>query len=124
MKSHFICRIIWILYSEKDTRGEKCMSIILYHYFDSKIGPFRNLSDLPDEEVDRVILKFRQQKRDSFCAKRTADYMRMRRYDENILREEFQKKGGMIIGDVDDVILNTVGGEYIRCSVRQFGHIA
>ena len=65
------------------------MSIILYHYFDSKIGPFRNLSDLPDEEVDRVILKFRQQKRDSFCAKRTADYMRMRRYDENILREEF-----------------------------------
>ena len=50
--------------------------------------------------------------------------MRMRRYDENILREEFQKKGGMIIGDVDDVILNTVGGEYIRCSVRQFGHIA
>lgn len=23
MKSHFICRIIWILHSEKDTRGEK-----------------------------------------------------------------------------------------------------
>ena len=38
------------------------MSIMLYHYFDSKIGPFRNLSDLPDEEADRVILQFRQQK--------------------------------------------------------------
>ena len=39
--------------------------MMLYHYFDSKIGPFRNLSDLPDEEADRVILQFRQQKRDS-----------------------------------------------------------
>ena len=70
--------------------------MMLYHYFDSKIGPFRNLSDLTDEEANRVILQFRQQKRDSFCAKRTADYMRMRRYYENILREEFQKKGGII----------------------------
>ena len=70
--------------------------MMLYHYFDSKIGPFRNLSDLTDEEADRVILQFRQQKRDSFCAKRTADYMKMRRYYENILREEFQKKGGII----------------------------
>lgn len=37
--------------------------MMLYHYFDSKIGPFRNLSDLTDEEADRVILQFRQQKR-------------------------------------------------------------
>ena len=37
--------------------------MMLYHYFDSTIGPFRNLSDLPDEEADRVILQFRQQKR-------------------------------------------------------------
>ena len=39
------------------------MPMMLYHYFDSKIGPFRNLSDLTDEEADRVILQFRQQKR-------------------------------------------------------------
>ena len=39
--------------------------MMLYHYFDSKIGPFRNLSDLTDEEADRVILQFRQQKKDS-----------------------------------------------------------
>ena len=25
--------------------------MMLYHYFDSKIGPFRNLSDLTDEEA-------------------------------------------------------------------------
>ena len=31
--------------------------MMLYHYFDSKIGPFRNLSDLPDEEADHVILQ-------------------------------------------------------------------
>ena len=39
--------------------------MMLYHYFDSTIDPFRNLSDLTDEEADRVILQFRQQKRDS-----------------------------------------------------------
>lgn len=37
--------------------------MMLYHYFDSKTGPFRNLSNLTDEEADRVILQFRQQKR-------------------------------------------------------------
>ena len=39
----------------------------LYHYYDKTIGPLR-----------------------------TSDYMAKRRYYEDILRKEFQKKGGMI----------------------------
>lgn len=35
-------------------------------------------------------------KPDTQCAKRTSDYMAKRRYYEDILRKEFQKKGGMI----------------------------
>ena len=28
--------------------------MVLYHYFDKKIGPFRNLSDLSEEEANQM----------------------------------------------------------------------
>lgn len=75
---------------------KKSKVMMLYHYFDSTIGPFCNLSDLSDEDAEYVMMQIKHQKSKSFCAKRSTDYMKMRRYYENILREEFQKKGGII----------------------------
>lgn len=68
----------------------------LYHYYDKIIGPFRNLSDVSVEEANRVLKEIAEKKPNVQCAKRTPDYMKMREYYENILRTEFQKKGGLI----------------------------
>lgn len=72
----------------------------LYHYFDSSLGPFRNLSDLTAAEANDVMRKLRTEKPDAFAAKRNPDYMDARLYYEGILRTEFLKKGGKIIRNV------------------------
>ena len=74
--------------------------MLLYHYYDKNIGPFKNLSDLTIEEANRVLQEIAITKPNVQCAKRNADYMQSRAYYENILRNEFQKKGGLICRQV------------------------
>ena len=66
----------------------------LYHYYSKDSKPFLNLSDLELAEANKILEKFRRERPDSYCARRSAEYMSNRMYYENILREEFQKKGG------------------------------
>ena len=66
----------------------------LYHYYSKDSKPFLNLSDLELADANKVIEEIRRERPDSYCAKRPAEYMDNRLYYENILREEFQKKGG------------------------------
>ena len=66
----------------------------LYHYYNKDSKPFLNLSDLELAEANELMEKFRRERPDSYCAKRPTEYMANRLYYENILREEFQKKGG------------------------------
>lgn len=82
----------------------------LNHYYDKDYGPFKNLSDLSDKEVKDIVNKIAIEKQGAFCNKRNSEYMLKRRYYENILREEFAKKGGriernapqyMVIGECD-----------------------
>lgn len=70
--------------------------MFLYHYYDKSIGPFKNLSDMTAEEANKVLKEIATTKPNVQCAKRSADYMQARAYYENILRSEFQKKGGLI----------------------------
>lgn len=70
--------------------------MFLYHYYDASIGPFRNLSDIPEGEAEKILKDIALNKPDTQCAKRAPDYMELRRYYENILRSEFLKKGGVI----------------------------
>lgn len=72
----------------------------LYHYYQAGTSPFRNLSELTDKEAQRVMERIRRDKPDSMCAGRQLEYMELRRYYENILREEFRKKGGRIRREV------------------------
>ena len=72
------------------------IKLYLYHYYDKTIGPFKNLSDISIEEANEVLCKIKATKPDVQCAKRQADYMQARLYYENILRNEFIKKGGII----------------------------
>ncbi len=68
----------------------------LYHYYDSSVGAFRNLSGLSIDEANNVLLGIAEAKPDTMCAKRQEGYMSARHRFEDILRSEFVKKGGII----------------------------
>lgn len=70
--------------------------MFLYHYYDRKIGPFRNLSDLSVDDAMKLLDMIRNEKPDTQCAKRQATYIQDRLHYEKILREEFIKKGGKV----------------------------
>ena len=103
--------------------------IYLYHYYDKDYGPFRNLSDLSDEEAYEVARTIASKKQEAFCNKRRPEYMVKRRYYENILREEFQKKGGkiersapqyMVIGECDFLKSWYVNSAFIKINIADF----
>ena len=68
----------------------------LYHYYDSKAGAFRNLSDLPPDEAAQLLRRIKSEKPDSQCAGRHESYIEDRLYYERILREKFLEKGGKV----------------------------
>jgi len=70
--------------------------MILCHYYEKKNGAFKNLSELTDNEANRILQEIKQNKPDVFLAKRPEDYMIKRRKYETIMREEFCKMGGLI----------------------------
>lgn len=70
--------------------------MFLYHYYDKKIGPFQNLSDLSMEEANAVMNKIKKERPEVQCAQRDPEYMFRRHMYEDILRKEFVKKGGII----------------------------
>ena len=41
----------------------------LYHYYDKKKGPFKNLSDCSVDEANRILEKIKNDSPESFCAK-------------------------------------------------------
>lgn len=70
--------------------------MFLYHYFDKSTGPFMNLSDLPAEEAKAVLEAIKREKPNVQCANRHPTYVEDRLGYEDILRDEFTKKGGII----------------------------
>lgn len=70
--------------------------ICLYHYYDESIGPFANLSDIPIDEAKAILKEIKESKPNVQSAKRHPEYMENRHYYEEILRTEFEKKGGII----------------------------
>ncbi len=43
--------------------------MFLYHYFDKKVGPFRNLSDLSVDAATEMLDTIRKEKPNTLCAK-------------------------------------------------------
>lgn len=68
----------------------------LYHYYDKKLGPFRNLSDLNVSEANEVIETIKKEKPNVQCAQRHSEYMNLRLYYEKLMRELFIKQGGIV----------------------------
>ncbi|SEB12214.1 MULTISPECIES: hypothetical protein [unclassified Paenibacillus] len=64
-----------------------------YHYFEKRVGPFRNLSSLSEQDAEAVAQHIRQGGR-NFASQRSADYMMIRRELERKAYEQFISKGG------------------------------
>jgi hypothetical protein len=71
------------------------INVYLYHYFDSTVGPFVNLSDIPVDEAKAVLNAIRIAKPKVQSANCHPEYMEDRHYYEEILKTEFAKKGGI-----------------------------
>lgn len=70
--------------------------MFLYHYYDKKIGPFKNLSELTTDKANDIINKIKVNKPNVQCAQRDPEYMFRRRMYEDIIKKEFIKKGGIV----------------------------
>lgn len=70
--------------------------MFLYHYYDKSIGPFMNLSDIPIDEAKKVLNEFKKNKPNVQCAGRYVDYMETRLYYEELVRNLFIQKGGIV----------------------------
>lgn len=71
----------------------------LYHFFEKERGPFLTLSDLPDDEVQKLLSQYR--KESIISGKKTVvgnvysdDNIIIRRRQENMTRITFIEKGG------------------------------
>jgi hypothetical protein len=69
------------------------MTYSLFHYFDTDIGPFKNLSELSIEDAIELSNRLRRE-RMTFASQRSADYIIIRRELEQLARNQFIVKGG------------------------------
>jgi len=65
----------------------------LYHYYEKKKGPFRNLSSLDADKANDILKQLKEDK-SLFASQRSDDYLFIRRELENKVREIFIGKGG------------------------------
>ena len=73
--------------------------IYLYHYFDKRTGPFRNLSELLPAQA-RDVLDAIRAKQEGFASQRDEAYLTRRAELEQLARELFIEKGGKPIRTV------------------------
>jgi len=101
----------------------------LFHYYDTTIGPFRNLSDLPIDEAKAILDEIRNTRPNVQSASRQSGYMNRRHEIEEILRTEFTKKGGviqrkvphyMVVGDSPWLATWFEDSAYIKIPIREF----
>lgn len=65
----------------------------LYHYYEATVGPFVNLSDLPQAEAEIILEGIRRRKL-IFAGERSSEYLTIRRALEEKVRAAFIRKGG------------------------------
>ncbi|BBF45061.1 hypothetical protein lbkm_3819 [Lachnospiraceae bacterium KM106-2] len=101
----------------------------LYHYYEEQDGPFRNLSDLPEEKAKEVLQQIKRNRPESFAAVRDKEYIRIRLGYEAIVRELFSNMGGrmdrfaphyMVVGECPWLASWYENPAYIRIPIEEF----
>ncbi len=70
----------------------------LYHYYDKRSGPFKSLTELPEEEAFSVLQKVKKERPNSFASQRDMDYIVKRKKCETLVKKQAGEKG--IIMDI------------------------
>lgn len=103
--------------------------MFLYHYFEKKIGPFRNLSDLHLDEAQEIMRNIKKDRPLSLAAKRDENYMKRRTEYEILARKLFIEKGGkpvrkvphyMVVGECSWLNSWYVEGDYVKIPIEKF----
>ena len=95
--------------------------MLLYHYYDKTVGPFRSISELTDEEAERLLAEIKVSKPRSMCAGRQEEYLTIRRRVEGIMKHRFLIKGGRVERDTPHYLVvgecRWLGEWYENCGV-------
>ena len=100
----------------------------LYHYYEKRRGPFRNLSDLPLIEAQTVLDKIKAENR-VMAAHRYVGYLERRQELEQIAREILITKGGkpvrqvphyMVVGECAWLQTWYEEGDYVKIPLAAF----
>lgn len=70
------------------------MTYYLYHYYETELGPFRNLSKLTYEDALEVSNRIKREGK-TFASQRSDEYMIIRKELEQLARTQFIDKGGV-----------------------------
>ncbi len=89
-------RLILLYHKSSISQGGYTLERSLVHYFDESVGPFRSITDLDDDEAQKILDSVRANKPNTLCASRDPEYLRKRRNCERIVREDFVKRGGLV----------------------------
>ena len=101
----------------------------LYHYFEKETGPFVSLSDLSDDEAQKIIDNLICENKTLAAKTHGGDYMFYRRLIENKAHSLFIKKGGkpirqtpyyMVWGECQHLKSWYKCGEYIEIPIEEF----
>lgn len=103
--------------------------MFLYHYFEKKIGAFKNLSDLPINEAEEVLKKIKKDRPDSLASKRDDEYIKRRTNYETLAKKLFIEKGGKVTREVPHYMvveecmwLNSwyLDGSFVKIPIEEF----
>ncbi|CAI6052082.1 hypothetical protein [Cohnella sp. JJ-181] len=67
--------------------------LYLFHYYEAKLGPFKNLSSLSPDEAQKIMDALKA-KNNVYAARRSDDYLYIRKDIEEKARKLFVLKGG------------------------------
>jgi hypothetical protein len=104
-------------------------AMFLYHYFEKKIGAFKNLSDLSINEAEDVIKKIKKDRPASMAAKRDDEYIKRRTNYETLAKKIFIEKGGRPTREVPHYMvveectwLNSwyLDGSFVKIPIEEF----
>jgi hypothetical protein len=101
----------------------------LTHYYEAESGPFRNICDLSDEEVDRLIAAEKNADtafnrfalgRDFFKIRRAADDLLIEKYTEKFGRAPEGRPFYAVLGEFDRTLSMYRDGRSVRIDVSIF----
>jgi len=113
---------------EARVKGERIPSF-LTHYYEAERGPFKNVCDLSDEELDHLIASEKDAETAFNRFALGMDFFKIRRAADDLLIEKYREKFGVmpagrpfyaVLGEFDRTLSMYRDGRSVRLDMSQF----